>query len=148
MLFRSGTGNNAVALLMGGGSRENLAVNAGALALNVCLNLVLIPRLGAAGAAIAWAASIAFTSLTTSVFLYRRTGLLPFGAGYAVVVFSTVVAYGVFALGIRLILGTSVGATITGAAIGTAIFVALMARFRSVLRLSDLRRLGLGSGIG
>ena len=49
MLLNTGTGNNAVALLMGGGSRENLAVNAGALALNVCLNLVLIPRLGAAG---------------------------------------------------------------------------------------------------
>jgi O-antigen/teichoic acid export membrane protein len=148
MLLNTGTGNNAVALLMGGGSRENLAVNAGALALNVCLNLVLIPRLGAAGAALAWAASIAFTSLTTSLFLHRRTGLLPFGAGYAVVVFSTVVGYGIFALGTRLILGTGVGGTITGVAIGTAVFVALMVRFRSVLRLSDLRRLGLGSDTG
>lgn len=148
MLLNTGTGNNAVALLMGGGSRENLAVNAGALALNVCLNLVLIPRLGAAGAAVAWAASIAFTSLTTSLFLHRRTGLLPFGGGYALVVLSTVVGYGLFALGTRLVLGTGVGGTITGVAIGTAVFVALMVRFRSVLRLSDLRRLSLGSGTG
>ncbi len=148
MLLNTGTGNNAIALLMGGGSRENLAVNAGALALNVALNLVLIPRLGAAGAAWAWAASIAFTSFTTSLLLYRRTGLLPFGRGYAVVVFCTVVGYGLFTLGARLVLGTGVGGTITGVVIGTTVFVALMARFRSVLRLSDLRRLGLGSDTG
>jgi hypothetical protein len=97
---------------------------------------------------VAWAVSIVFTSLTTSLFLHRRTGLLPFGGGYAVVVLSTVVGYGLFALGTRLVLGTGVGATITGVAIGTAVFVALMVRFRSVLRLSDLRRLSLGSGTG
>ncbi len=145
MLFNTGTGNNAIALLMGGGSRENLAVNAGALALNVSLNLVLIPRFGAAGAALAWAASILFTSLSTSLLLHRRTGLLPFGEGYAVVVLATFVGYGVFALGTRLILGTGVGATVTGVVIGTAVFVAVLARFRAVLRLSDLRRLGVAS---
>ena len=127
-------------------ARENLAVNAGALALNVSLNLVLIPRFGAAGAAVAWAASIVFTTLTTSLFLHRRTGLLPFGGGYVVVVFSAFVGYGMFALGTHLVLGTGLGGTITGIAIGTAVFVALMFRFRSVLRLSDLRRLSLGSG--
>jgi hypothetical protein len=97
---------------------------------------------------LAWAASIAFTSLQTSLFLHRRTGLQPFGGGYAVVAFSTVVGYGFFALGTRLVLGTGVGGTITGVAIGTAVFVALMVRFRSVFHLSDLRRLGLGSDTG
>jgi O-antigen/teichoic acid export membrane protein len=145
MLLNTGTGNNAIALLMGGGSRENLVVNAGALALNVGLNLFLIPRFGAAGAALAWAASIMFTSFATSLFLYRRTGLLPFGSGYAVVAFSTLAGYGLFALSARLVLGTGIGGTLTGVIIGTIVFLALMARFRSTLRLSDLRRLRLGS---
>ena len=72
-------------------------------------------------------------------------GLLPFGGGYAVVLLSTAIGYGIFALGVRLVLGAGIEGTVVGAVIGTAVFVALMARFRSTLRLSDLRRLRLGS---
>ena len=58
MLVNMGTGAVRSALFMGGKSSWILFDNAAALAVNVALNLLLIPELGMTGAAIAWAASI------------------------------------------------------------------------------------------
>lgn len=139
MLVNTGTGNNAIALLMGGGNKENLAIDAVSLTLNIGLNLILIPRLGAPGAAIAWAVSIVFTSIATSLALYRRTGLVPFGKGYVGVVASTIVGYGVVAVAIRVIIGSGTGATFLGMAASTVVFVSVLFKFRKTFGLTDLQ---------
>jgi len=146
MLLNAGTGNNAIALLMGGGTKENLGVNTISLLLNVGLNLILIPRLGAEGAALAWAASIAFTSSVTSLLLYRRRRLMPFGNGYAIITVAAITAYGVVAFGSRLLFGAGLGPTLVGTAVSTTVFVAILIRFRSTLRFSDFRRLAFSPG--
>ena len=139
MLLNTGTGNNAIALMMGGGSKENLGINAASLAVNVALNLVLIPRFAAEGAAMAWAASITITSIATSYFLYRRTKLLPFGKGYGAIALAALVAYGVVGLAFRAALGSGLAPALSGAAASTLVFFGLLACFRSALNLQDLR---------
>jgi len=146
MLLNTGTGSNGVALLMSGGSGVNLSISAMSLILNVGLNLVLIPRYGAEGAVIAWTGSIAFSSVVTTLMVYRRTRLQPFGGGYAAVVTAAVVADGVAAVSCRLLLGTGLVATLAGTAACTVLFVAILWRFRFVLRLEDLRRVVFRSG--
>jgi O-antigen/teichoic acid export membrane protein len=144
MLVNTGTGNNAIALLMGGGNRENLGITALSLVLNVGLNLVLIPHLGAPGAAIAWAVSIMFTSIVTSVALHRRTSLVPFGRGYGGIVSSTVVAYGIVGVGIRMALGSGNGATCLGIALSSAVYMGIVVRFRKAFGFADLRAIVIG----
>ena len=82
MLINLGTGNVTVVLLMGGKSSWS-AINAGAaLIANVGLNLLLVPRIGILGAAIAWSASIAMDNVTAMIEIRWVMGLAPFGPGY------------------------------------------------------------------
>ncbi|MBG0827420.1 polysaccharide biosynthesis protein [Planomonospora sp. ID67723] len=57
MLVVMAAGNVQTVLLMGGKSSWALGNKVAALAVNVALNLVLVPRLGIVGAALAWAAA-------------------------------------------------------------------------------------------
>ena len=82
MLVNLGTGNVTVVLLMGGKSSWNLLNTAVALVLNVGLNLVLIPRFGMEGAAIAWAVSIIVDNLMALTEVWLFLGMRPFGPGY------------------------------------------------------------------
>ncbi len=58
MLVATGIGPVDMVLLMGGRSFWNLSNVIVALGVNVALSLILIPRIGIAGAALAWAGSI------------------------------------------------------------------------------------------
>ncbi len=57
-LFNIGTGQSAQLLLLAGHGKEVSRVVALSLALNILLNLILLPRLGMAGAAVATAVSV------------------------------------------------------------------------------------------
>lgn len=57
-------------LLMSGRSRQAFWNNVVALEANIALNLVLIPRWGATGAAVAWAVSLVFVRSTAAVQVY------------------------------------------------------------------------------
>ena len=85
MLVSLGTGNNGVMLLMGGGSAANLFVSATSLALNIVGNLLLIPHLGLTGAAVSWAIAILTTNVLTSILLWVRLKMHPFGRDFAYV---------------------------------------------------------------
>ena len=75
MLIDTGTGNIATVLLMGGKSRWNL-VNAGTgLTVDVILDLILIPRYGATGAAIGWAVAIATINILATAEVHFLMGL-------------------------------------------------------------------------
>jgi O-antigen/teichoic acid export membrane protein len=141
MLVNAGTGTNAIALLMAGGNTENLLIAAISLVINVGLNVLLIPHLGASGAALAWTVSILWTSVATALLLYRRTRLAPFGPGYVAVIIATLAGYGLVAMPIRLLVGSGVIGTVLGGLTGTVVFVAILWSLRSRLRLDDMRRL-------
>lgn len=83
MLVASGIGAVDVVLLMGGKSIWNLANTVASLTLNLVLNLLLIPRLGITGAAIAWSVSILVNNLAPLTHVWAFLWLHPFGSAVA-----------------------------------------------------------------
>ena len=87
MLVATGCGMVTMLLLMSGRSRENLLNVVVALVSNLVLNVLLIPRMGIEGAAVAWAVAIVLSNLLPLYQIQRAYGLNPFGrATYRVAV--------------------------------------------------------------
>ena len=82
MLVATACGPVDVVLLMAGKSSWNLGNTVIALVINVGLSLLLIPRLGITGAAIAWAASILTNNLLPLAQSWRYLHLHPVGRGF------------------------------------------------------------------
>jgi O-antigen/teichoic acid export membrane protein len=139
MVFLVGTGNNKIVLLMGGGSAWNLGITAASLVIDVGLSLVLIPSLGMNGAAVALAGTLVFDNMTTTLVVWKRLGLRPFGSGYPVVMAGSLMCFGVLGLAVRSALGMSVSTFFGFAGVAGALYLALLWRFRQVLRLQVLR---------
>ena len=122
MLVNLGTGNVTVVLLMGGRSSWS-AINAGAaLAVNIGLNLLLVPRIGILGAAIAWAASIVVDNVTAMVEIRWVMGLDPFGPGYWLAAGTTLACFGGPGLIARALLGETLPALGVSVAAGSVAF--------------------------
>src|SRR5205085_10084022 len=139
MLVNLGTGNVDTVLLMGGRSSWNLFNSAGGVILNVGLNLMLIPRYGIAGSALAWAATIAFTNLAAVFEVRTFMGLRPFGSGYLRVALDAVACWGGLGLLFRAVLGEGGVALLAYVVVAGAIWLALLWRWRGILRLAELR---------
>lgn len=77
-LVNVAAGSVGQALNMTGHERDALRGLAAGAAINVALNLLLIPRFGMEGAAVSMALGLAAANGLLSVSLYRRTGLVPF----------------------------------------------------------------------
>jgi O-antigen/teichoic acid export membrane protein len=138
MLVNLGTGNVTVVLLMGGKSSWS-AINAGAaLIVNIGLNLVLLPRIGILGAAIAWGASIVVDNVTAMVEVRWVLGLAPFGPGYALVAATTVGCFGLTGIAARILLGETLPALATALAVGLVAFGAALYLARVPLQLTGL----------
>jgi O-antigen/teichoic acid export membrane protein len=133
-----GTGNNKIVLLMAGGSGWNLATIAGSLALNVILNLALIPTYGMEGASVAFSVSITLDSLVTTFVVWRILRVNPFGSGYPLVAVAAVLCYGVLGLVVRVTLGLTVPAFALFAVLATAAYGAILWRYRARLRLPTI----------
>ncbi len=146
MLVNLGTGNVTVVLLMGGKSSWNLFNTAVSLTLNIVLNLILIPRFGMEGAAAAWAVSIVADNALAVIEVRRFLGMKPFGRGYALVAGASLLTFGGSGLLVRFAFGMTLSTFIVYALVSTAVFAAVMHRYRRVLRLdilvSSLRRDG------
>jgi O-antigen/teichoic acid export membrane protein len=138
MLVNLGTGNVTVVLLMGGKSSWSAINAAAALVVNIGLNLLLLPRLGIVGAAIAWGASIVVDNVTAMVEVRWVLGIAPFGPGYALVVAMTVGCFGVTGIAARAALGQSLPALAATLAVGTAAFVVAIYAARASLQLDGL----------
>jgi O-antigen/teichoic acid export membrane protein len=145
MLVNLGTGNVSMVLLMSGRSGWNLLNEGVALVLNILLNLILIPRLGMAGAAISWAVSIAADNLMAAVEVRIFLGMGPFGPGYGVVAASSVACFAGLGLAARLLWGATWLALVVSGALATVAFAALLFRNRDVMRLSIVKE-AIGSG--
>lgn len=75
------TGPCGTVLNMSGRVAINMVDNVAVLALDIALNLLLIPRLGIVGAAIAWSTSLAVVNLTRVVQVWRFEHVLPWTSG-------------------------------------------------------------------
>jgi O-antigen/teichoic acid export membrane protein len=139
MLVLIGTGNNKIVLLMGGGSGWNLLVTGSSVTINIVLNLLLIPRYGMNGAAIAYATSITYDNLFTALLVWRLIGLHPFGRGWWVSVAGATLVYGAVGLAVRKAVGVTIPAFLLFALVSTVLYLPFLWRARRPLQLSILR---------
>ncbi len=112
-------GNVGTVLLMTGNSVGYARVIWAALAVNVMVNLVAIPRLGIIGAAIAWAAGMAVENVGGLVLLARRGDLRLNGTGLVTTAAVTLAMTLVALVAARVMAGDDIG--------GLAIHVGLVA---------------------
>jgi O-antigen/teichoic acid export membrane protein len=138
MLVDLGTGTIGVVLLMGGKSWWNLFNMFVALGLNIGLNLVLTPRYGMNGAAVAWAVSITIANLLALGEVWLFLGMRPFGRGYMPSVVASVVCVGGAGLVARALLGPTPAAFGVFVIIAVPLYGAALWRLRRTLRLDEL----------
>lgn len=139
LMLLVGTGNNKIVLLMGGKSSLNLVTTVAAVVVNIALNFALIPRWGIEGASVAIVATLAVDNGLTTYFVWRYLGLLPFGRGYPIIAVGSFVLYGGLGLAFRAIFGAGVVSFLAYGALATALYGALLWRFRGALHLAVLR---------
>jgi O-antigen/teichoic acid export membrane protein len=138
MLIDLGTGTIGVVLLMGGKSWWNLFNMAVALTLNIGLNVVLTPRYGMNGAAVAWAISITVANLLALGEVWAFLGMRPFGRGYLPAVGASVVCIGGLGVALRAVFGATPLAFGLFVVLGIPLYGAVLWRLRRVLRLDEL----------
>jgi O-antigen/teichoic acid export membrane protein len=138
MLVNTGTGNVTVVLLMGGKSYLNVVNTLVALTVNVGLNLILLPRVGLVGAAIAWAASIIVDNLAAVGEVWYLMGIKPVGQTYGRVILITCASFGLTGVAARLVLGQNLLAVAAALIAGGLIFVASLVAQRVPLQLTGI----------
>jgi O-antigen/teichoic acid export membrane protein len=139
MLVDMGTGNVQLVLLMGGKSSWNLLNMGASLSVNVVLNLVLVPRYGISGAAIAWAASICVDNLASAVEVRFLLGVRTFSSRYLPPLLAAVGCYGVLGALLRLRFGPSLPVFVLFGVIATVLYGLFLWRSREQLDLATLR---------
>jgi O-antigen/teichoic acid export membrane protein len=109
-----------------------------AVAVNVGLDLVLIPRYGITGAAIGWAVAIVLTNLMPMAQLASSIHLQPFGRGTVLAAALSAVAFCAVPFGVRAVVGGGLAGLAAGVAAGCLVFAIGLWRFRDVLRLATM----------
>ena len=99
------------------------------------LNILLIPRLGITGAAIAWAASIALLNLVPLLQVARWWGIHPAGPGFSRVLLASLACFGVIPFAVSELVGRSVPTLVAAVAIALPPYVALLWTWRERLGL-------------
>jgi O-antigen/teichoic acid export membrane protein len=138
MLLATACGQVDMVLIASGRSSWSLMNGLFAVAANVGLDLVLIPRYGIAGAAIGWAVAIALTNVVPLIQLAAVSRVHPFGRSTLAAVLLPVVCMTAVPLAVRAVAGPGAAAAVAGIVIGSALLVAGSWRFRETLHLSEL----------
>jgi O-antigen/teichoic acid export membrane protein len=141
MLFSTGCGMVDSVLTMAGRTTWNLWNVVLALVVTVSLDLLLIPPLGALGAAIGLAVAVLINNLVPLLQVGLILGLHPFGRGTMVAGGLAVACFG----GVAALSVASLGATVPGlttaVVIGGGLYALGVHRLRELLGLSDFARL-------
>lgn len=138
MLVATGCGVVDVVLAMAGHTSWNLANATLSLAVNIGLDVWLIPAHGVLGAAIGWAVAIVVRNLSALIQVGLAIGLHPIGRSTIVAAVLSVGAFAIVPLLARLWLGDSWGGLGVGVLVGGAIYLAGLWHFRRDLRLDAL----------
>jgi O-antigen/teichoic acid export membrane protein len=136
MLLASACGQVDVVLTSTGRSALSLANGLIALAVNVGVDLALIPQYGITGAAIGWAAAIAASNLIPLAQVARVVRIQPFGAATLIACTLTALSFGALPALVRTLLGGGTGAQIAAVAAGCVALAAGLWRWRGRLQLS------------
>jgi O-antigen/teichoic acid export membrane protein len=145
MLVATGCGLVDVVLAMAGRTTWNLANALLALALNVVLNLLLIPPLGILGAAIAWAGAIVLANVLPLLQLGLSLRLHPFSQGTLVAAALAAGCFGVVPGLTRLLLPGDSRPLLAAVAAGAVAYAVGLWLLRRPLQLDALRGLRRGS---
>jgi O-antigen/teichoic acid export membrane protein len=138
MLLATACGQVDMVLITTGRSSWSLVNGLLAVAVNVSLDLVLIPRYQLTGAAIGWAVAIIVTNLMPMAQLASSIHLQPFGRGTLLAAGLSALAFGAVPFGIRTVLGGGLTGLAAGVAAGCLVQALGLWRFRNVLRLSAM----------
>ncbi|MEP7034076.1 MAG: flippase [Dermatophilaceae bacterium] len=142
-LVNASTGPCGTLLSMSGKVAVNMVDNVGVLALNVVLNLWLIPSLGILGAAIAWSISLTLVNVLRVLQVRRYLGVLPFSSA-TVKGFVAAAATLVAAFAVR----TFVGSASVRVVVGVSAALIVYAGMTALLRISTEDRALLGAVAG
>jgi O-antigen/teichoic acid export membrane protein len=143
MLLASACGQVDVVLTSTGRSTLSLANGLVALAVNVGVDLALIPRYGIIGAAIGWAAAIVASNLIPLAQLARIIRIHPFGTATLLAGALTGVSFGVLPALVRAAFGGDAAVQIVAVLAGCAALAAGLWRWREKLQLSMMPRPGM-----
>jgi O-antigen/teichoic acid export membrane protein len=138
MLVNVCTGPVMSVLVMGGKSGLGMIDTGLALAVNVGLNIVLIPPFGIVGAAFAWTASIFVVNVLSTMQIRRLWYMSPFSSDYRNVLLAAIITYGATSLLISEVVGQSIHGLALAAAVATPLYIVLLSRTtirRDLLRL-------------
>jgi O-antigen/teichoic acid export membrane protein len=139
LLLSTAAGPILVVLLMAGKSTWNLANASVSVTLNVVLNLILIPRMGITGAAVAWMVSITVANIAGMLEAAFLLKLRPLGRGPLLVAAGSTLIFGVLGLATRLLFGPHLIPFLAFGVLSTALYLAFIWRFRDTLHLMELR---------
>ena len=142
MLVATGCGQVDMVLITTGRSSWSLVNGLLAMAINIGVDLALIPRMGITGAAIGWAAAIAITNLVPLVQVAVAERVHPFGRGMAAACALSVVSFGAIPFGLRVIAGPTPAVSIGAVALGCAVMALGLWRMNGPLHLSAMPGLG------
>jgi O-antigen/teichoic acid export membrane protein len=149
MLVSTGIGMADTVLLMAGRTSWSLGNAAVSLAVQIGLDLWLIPRHGVLGAAIGWGAAILLRNGAALVQVVVSDRVHSISRQTLISAAINVVSFGAIPLLAQLVLGRTWPALVLGLVVGGALYVAALWRFRGVLRLRALKALsnrGRGAG--
>ena len=138
MLISLAAGPAEGLLLMSGASGLAFVNNAIALAVNLGLNLYLIPRYGPSGAAIAWAISLLLSRVLAVIPLRRRHGVLAITGPLSGSLAIAGVCFGLVGVAARLAGGDELVSLGIAGVVGTVLFLAAVRRWSSSVRLDEL----------
>ena len=144
MLVATGCGLVDSVLAMAGRTSWNLGNALLALAVNIALNLLLIPPLGILGAAIAWAVAIVLANLVPLLLVGLSLHLHPFGRGTVVAAGLATLCFGAIPGLARLVLPGELWPLLAAAVGGGVAYAAGLWFLRGPLELDALRALRRG----
>ncbi len=136
MLVATGCGMVDTVLAMGGRTSWNLVNVLAALAVNVTVDLALIPHLGPLGAAAGLAAATLTNNLVPLAQIAITLRLHPFGRGMFTAAVTATACFGAVPLAVAAVMGTTLPAALVAAALGTGGYTIAA---RRVLRLDTVR---------
>ena len=142
MLVATGCGMVDMVLNMAGRTTWNLANAFLALAVNIAVDLVLIPQIGIMGAAIGWAAAIVVNNVLPLAQLSGSLGLHPFGRGTLTAMALSATCFGLLPLAAHLLSDGRPAVVVGVVTIGALLWAAGCWHSREALSLSALRSLG------
>jgi O-antigen/teichoic acid export membrane protein len=139
MLVTMATGPVSSVLLMGGFSVWNLVNSIAGMTAMVGLNVLLVPRFGLTGAAIAGSVAIMSVQLAAAIEVWFLLRLEPLGRGFRTVALAALGCVGAPALLSRVILGPTIPGFVLTLLVAVPAYLLVLRRSATTLRFAMLR---------